>query len=164
MKLRIFAISLLALCIQTCFAQTLKRDLQARYRGFERAIQTHDTKFLNAYLSPTFTASLPNGQTVNRDDTLKAFNDFMSAVNHVSWTFDLSNETIVPRGVTVTAKGHTTGTAIGPDKKRHHIDLKGETEDTWVLQGNTWVLDHVSFRKLNGTVDGRPAPIPGLSQ
>ena len=162
---KIRALVFLTLCIaaiQFATAQTLREDLAGRYRAFARAMQRNDMAFLNTYLSPTFTVDLPNNQTGHRDDAIKGFGDLRKAVTSLDWTFKLSKETIAPNGVTVIADGHMTATAIGPDKKKHHVDLKGQTEDRWILQDNIWMLDHVHFLKLEGTIDGKPAPIPGL--
>jgi len=160
---RLFTCALAMMAMGVASAQTLQSVLESRYKEFAHAIERKDTKFFDGYLSPTFSADLPNSQPANRDAAIKAFSDLMSAVRTTSWTFRLSDLAIVPRGVTVKADGHLTGIAVGPDKKKHHVDLRGLTHDTWVLQGNVWMLDHVTFLSLNGTIDGKPAPIPGLA-
>jgi len=143
-------------------AQTLRDDLAARYREFNRAMQRRDMQFLNTYLSPTFTVDLPTGEKRGKDDAIKGFSDLRNAVRSLNWTFKLFNESVGASGVTVIADGHLVADAIGPDKKKHRLDLKGQTEDRWVLLGNVWMLDHVRFLKLQGTIDGKPAPIPGI--
>ena len=153
---------LLAISFQTSWGQTLQDDLQSRYRSFNRAIQRRDTHFFETYLSPTFTADLPNQTSADRASSIKGFTDLMNAVQSSDWTFKLSDMSVASRGVEVTANGHLTAAAIGPDKKKHRLDLRGVTRDRWVLQNNTWMLDHVTFLKLNGTIDGKSAPVPGL--
>lgn len=162
MKFKI-ALGLLFVATQISWAQTIQDDLRARYRAFDRAIQRHDIKFLNSYLSTGFTANLPNGETPDREATLKGFGDLMNATQSTNWTFKLSDQRVTSRGVTVKAEGLLIAKAIGPDKKKHRIELRGVTEDTWIVQGSTWVLDHVNFLHLQGTIDGIPAPIPGIA-
>jgi hypothetical protein len=155
----------LALCcaLQTSRAQTLQGELQARYREFSRAIQRHDLKFLEEYLSPTFTGHLPNGQVVDRAASLKAFGDLMSDAQSIKWIFDLTDLKLTSRGVQVRAAGWLTGTGVGEDKKKHRVEVRGLTIDTWVLQGTRWVLERLDMLKLEGTIDGQAAPVPGVA-
>jgi ketosteroid isomerase-like protein len=164
MKLKhLFSAALCLTLSSLSWSQTLQNEIEARYRGFNHALQHRDAKFLNGYLSPDFTVELPMGKSADREGSIKGFTDLMNQAKTIDWTFKLSQMAVVSRGVSVMADGHMSATAIGPDKKKHRLDLHGLTEDTWILQGDTWLLDHVKFLKLDGLIDGKPAPIPGVS-
>jgi hypothetical protein len=137
----------------------LQVALLHRYESFTRALQHHDAKFFDKYLAADFSAKLPVGPPVGREQTIKAFTDLMDGTKGLQWTWKVAEPSIGPQGALVITDGVMTG-KVKADNAWHKIEIKGRTEDTWSFGQWDWQLRRVRFLNLTVKADGKEIPPP----
>jgi muramoyltetrapeptide carboxypeptidase LdcA involved in peptidoglycan recycling len=92
-----------------------------------------------AVLSPEFVSTDPVGNKHTRDDVIANAKQQLKTFHGTDCNTSFDSMTATdPNTVVVLATQKITGDIQTPDGK-HDIDFTGKSQDTWKLQGTTWV-------------------------
>lgn len=136
----------------------VRRELEAVFAERVKAVENKDAEAQIAQVSPDYSATLPNGQTLNYDQIVayirSGAEQFVSVLD-----LSITVESLTVRGneVIVDARQKFSRTQRLRDGKIHNVVTGVLQRETWVRTAEGWQLKRVdNLREQQFLVDGRP--------
>jgi hypothetical protein len=139
-------------------SKPVRRELEVVFAERVQALKNKDVDTLLRQISPDYSATLPNGQTMNYEQIQ---NYIRSGVDQFVEIKDLTItlETIILNGneAIVDARQHVSRKQRLRDSKVHDVISGVLQAETWIKTTEGWKLKKVSnLREQTLTVDGKP--------
>jgi len=141
--------------------QTVRKTLDANYKGFSQAFLKKDSKALFALMTDDYTVTQPNGATFTKDQIKASLDQQMKIMTSATWVRKITSLKLNGKDAIAVVDGLFQGKATGPDGKAHDVKVAAHTTDTWTKVGKIYKLKKSVVSKNDVTVDGKPTGQPG---
>lgn len=158
LNLTLAGIALVALAAATP-EDDFRYQAKAMNAKYERAMLKKDIKTFSKLFMANSTKDfkhIENGQSMNAKQMLDMMKTSVGQFQKVT-KFKSRLLTVQVQGdkANVTASNEMAGTMTGPDKKKHTMSFKGNTEEKYVKIGKTWKIASMEWKTMDMLMDGK---------
>jgi len=143
--------------IATADDKAVRKELEAGYAKFTKAMMAKDVKGLMAIAGPDFQYVSKNGKMNRAQIEAMLTQQFAMTDRFTSATVKINSLTV--KGDTVVAAVSNYGAALlkgGEKGKAMKMETKGTSSDTWKKVKGKWLISKVETLTENTLIDGKP--------